>query len=272
MPELPEVETVRRSLMPLIVGKKVEGIDILNETVVATGNLQDLCSLRINDIDRRGKYLKIYFEQDLVLVIHLRMTGRLLWQDPPEPLAKHSHVVFHIEGGAQLVFADVRRFGRMWLVHRDKLDSVSGLCTLAPEPLEEAFSAEVLQANIYRHKKALIKAVLLDQTVVAGLGNIYVDEVLFAAHINPMRLAGTLSVSEVSILAGVMKAILTNAIEKRGTTFRDYVDGNNKHGSYQNFLKVFQKVGEKCPVCGTIIEKTKVGGRSTFFCPNCQVK
>ena len=170
------------------------------------------------------------------------------------------------------MFADVRRFGRLWLVPQSGLKEISGLCKLALEPLDEGFSSENLQQNLQRHKKAPIKAVLLDQTVVAGLGNIYVDEVLFAAKLNPMRLTGNLTESEIAVLAEVMPQILAYAIEKRGTTFRDYVDGNNQSGTYQDFLKVFHKEGEKCSVCGTVILKTKVGGRSTFYCPNCQPK
>jgi formamidopyrimidine-DNA glycosylase len=272
MPELPEVETVRRSLLPLIVGQKPRRIEIFNESVVACGDLADLLGLEIMDIGRRGKYLIIYFEKELTLVVHLRMTGRLLWREQPLPLPKHSHVVFRMEQGGELVFADVRRFGRLWLVPQSGLKEISGLCKLALEPLDEGFSSENLQQNLQRHKKAPIKAVLLDQTVVAGLGNIYVDEVLFAAKLNPMRLTGNLTESEIAVLAEVMPQILAYAIEKRGTTFRDYVDGNNQSGTYQDFLKVFHKEGEKCSVCGTVILKTKVGGRSTFYCPNCQPK
>ena len=276
MPELPEVETIRRSLLPILTGKKIKKVEILNPVVIESQNPQafiELAGAEITDINRRGKYLLFAIEQQqqsLIMVAHMRMTGKLLYDSKIRDLAKHEHVRFIFDDDSQLAFEDVRRFGRLWLVDKDALGDVGGLNTLALEPLDDDFTVEYLSENLKHKKKSTVKGTLLDQHIVAGLGNIYVDEVLYAAGVHPERKTATLTAKEIADLVAAMKRILNTAIENRGTTFRDYVDGNNEKGDMQNFLQIFLKEGEPCPKCGAVIERIKVVGRSSYFCPRCQ--
>ena len=276
MPELPEVETIRRSLLPILTGKRIKNVEILNPVVIESQNPQafiELAGAEITDINRRGKYLLFAIEhqqQSLIMVAHMRMTGKLLYDSKIRDLAKHEHVRFIFDDDSQLAFEDVRRFGRLWLVDKDALGDVGGLNTLALEPLDDDFTVEYLSENLKHKKKSTVKGTLLDQHIVAGLGNIYVDEVLYAAGVHPERKTATLTAKEIADLVAAMKRILNTAIENRGTTFRDYVDGNNEKGDMQNFLQIFLKEGEPCPKCGAVIERIKVVGRSSYFCPSCQ--
>lgn len=278
MPELPEVETIRQSLLPVLLGQEIQQVFIYQPVVLASQNIEEFLALTgfiIVDIKRRGKYLIFYLqkgEERFCLVAHMRMTGKLLWHTQPQPLEKHSHVEFRFVAGGQLIFQDVRRFGRLWLVKPAELNCVSGLRDLALEPLDIAFTLEYWQEKLSRHPKAMIKAVLLDQHVVAGLGNIYADEVLFAAKVHPQRPAGTLTKGEQKDLWQAMQDVLQQAIALRGTSFRDYVDGNQEKGSYQDFLQCFMREGKPCPRCGALIQRMKVVGRSSYFCPHCQQK
>lgn len=276
MPELPEVETIRRSLLPILVGRKIKQVEIFNDVVIESGNPEAFVALagaEVADINRRGKYLLFDIVQGgqlLVIVAHMRMTGKLLFDSAVRPVAKHEHVRFLFDDGSQLAFEDMRRFGRLWLVKPEEIPNVSGLNTLALEPLDDGFTVEYLMEKLQRKQRSNAKGTLLDQHIVAGLGNIYVDEVLFAAGVHPERKVSTLTHDEICDLVAAMKRILSTAIENRGTTFRDYVDGNNEKGDMQNFLQVFQREGEPCPRCGAIIKRIKVVGRSSFFCPECQ--
>lgn len=275
MPELPEVETVRRSLLDTLLNKQITKVEIFKPRILALGDeqaFQGLCQKEIREIDRRGKYLIFNLTDDKVWVVHLRMTGKLLYHQAPKELQKHDHARFSFNDGSELVYNDTRAFGRFWLTEAGNIQQISGLNSLGLEPIDEAFSVEYWQNRIKRRPKAMVKAVLLDQTVVAGLGNIYADEVLFRAKIHPERQIHTLTEEENQRLADAMSDILRTAIANRGTTFRDYVDGNNERGGFQDFLQVFQKKGECCPNCGTTIERIKVAGRSSYFCPSCQTK
>lgn len=273
MPELPEVETVRRSLLRVLPHKKISSVDIITPSIIALGDAAAFAALagaEIADIGRRGKYLLLNLADGRSCVVHLRMTGKLLYREHPAALQKHDHARFAFVDGSELVYNDTRRFGRFWLCADGDTSQVSGLSTLGAEPLDDDFSVEYWQQQTVRRKNARIKAVLLDQRVVAGLGNIYADEVLFRAGVHPERKVGSLTREENMRLAEAMRDILRDAIRMRGTTFRDYVDGNNQRGSYQELLQVFQKAGEKCPRCGAVIERIKVAGRSSCFCPECQ--
>ncbi|MGI5825696.1 MAG: DNA-formamidopyrimidine glycosylase [Bacillota bacterium] len=276
MPELPEVETLRRSLVPLVAGKIIKTVEVYNPVVIESGNPEDFIALQgaeITDIGRRGKYLLFTIIKDdekLVMVAHMRMTGKLLFDNNVRENAKHEHVKFIFVGGSQLAFEDVRRFGRLWLVKQSDIFRVGGLNTLALEPLDDDFNVAYFEDKICRKKKSTVKGTLLDQHIVAGLGNIYVDEVLYAAGVHPERRVSSLTHEENCRLVKAMKDILQRAIENRGTTFRDYVDANNEKGGMQNLLKVFQHEGEPCPQCGAVIERIKVVGRSSYFCPCCQ--
>lgn len=275
MPELPEVETVRRSLTDLVLHKEIKAVEIFKPAILALGDeaaYAGLVGYELAEIGRRGKYLlfKLNEPADLLWVVHLRMTGKLLYHQQPEPLQKHDHARLQFADGSELVYNDTRAFGRFWLTQ--DAEQVSGLNSLGLEPLDAEFSAAYWQEKIKRRPKTQVKVALLDQTVVAGLGNIYADEVLFQAGVHPERPLGTLTDEENQRLAQAMREILQASIEQRGTTFRDYVDGNNQKGGYQEFLRVFQKLNQPCPNCGQQIQRIKVAGRSSYFCPHCQLK
>lgn len=273
MPELPEVETIRRSLEPCLAGLSITGINPLYPSALlpdAGMFSQVLPGLEIRRLCRRGKYLIVDLSGDWSLVIHLRMTGKLLWKPAPQPPALHTHVILSLSDGSELHFQDVRRFGRWRLVETAELCRVPGLCTLGPEPIDGDFSPQVFNAQLARRQKGKLKALLLDQTVVAGLGNIYVDEALFLAGLHPLRTAGSLSPEETAALAGACRQALDTGIRHRGTTLRDYLDGREQQGDMQNFLQVFGREGEPCPRCGAEIRRIRVAGRSSYFCPACQ--
>lgn len=271
MPELPEVETVRRSLLPVLKGQTINKVDIFSPVVTLpdAAIFQQLIGRTVKDIQRRGKYLIVLFDAGAPLTVHLRMTGKLLWRQPEEPIAKHTHVIFTYACHKQLRFVDVRRFGRLWL---GDPNTIPGLATLGKEPIAPDFSPEVLAQALSHHQKGKIKAVILDQTVVAGLGNIYADEALFAAAIHPETPAGALLSQDIQNLAYSMTFVLEEGIKYRGTSIRDYVDGQGEKGENQLRLQVFQREGQPCPCCGTPIRRTRVAGRSSYFCPACQKK
>lgn len=270
MPELPEVETVRRSLAEVLPNRRISAVQVVKPQIVALGDMEALCGQEFAEFGRRGKYLIFTMSGGTRLVVHLRMTGKLLYHAEVLPPNKHDHIRLTFADGSELVYNDVRAFGRIWLTDESGLAEIIGLATLGLEPIDENFSAAYWRERVGKRPKAMVKAALLDQRVVAGLGNIYADEVLFRAAIHPERPVGTLTAEEDERLVAAMRHILTEAIEMRGTTFRDYVDGNNQKGGYQNLLKVFQKNGLPCPVCGTPIERVRVSGRGTHFCPRCQ--
>lgn len=279
MPELPEVETVRRSLEPLVPHKQITAVEIFKPSLLALGDEAAFAALvgaEIGEINRRGKYLlfSVQTAEPLCWVVHLRMTGKLLYRPQALPLEKHDLARLTFADGSELVYNDMRGFGRFWLTQDgpEGLAQVSGLNSLGLEPLDADFSVEYWQEKIKRRPRAMVKAALLDQTVVAGLGNIYADEVLFQAQVHPERPLGSLTESENQRLTQAMREILQASIEQRGTTFRDYVDGNNEKGGYQESLRVFQKKGQPCPNCQGEIQRIKVAGRSSYFCPHCQVK
>ncbi|NPV74285.1 MAG: DNA-formamidopyrimidine glycosylase [Pelotomaculum sp.] len=273
MPELPEVETVRRTLQAKLPGLKITGVEVLLPKVIRSPDLSEfkekIADRKILNVGRRGKYLLINLSGGYTLAVHLRMTGRLVYCAGDAPPARHTHVIFNLSNGCQLHFADMRQFGRIWLVPTDALDSLKGIKELGVEPLEELFTREFLKKEL-RRRHARIKPLLLDQTFIAGLGNIYTDEALHRARINPERLATTLTPREITRLYHAIRDVLQEGIENRGTTVRDFIDGNGQAGNYQEFLQVYNREGKPCPRCGDKIAKKKVGGRSSYYCPTCQ--
>jgi len=273
MPELPEVETVKRTLDKKITGLTITGVDISMPKIIREPTPEEfstqITGCRITRLGRRGKYLLLYLTGDNILIIHLRMTGRLVYTEQCEPPAKHTHVVFSLSDGNQLRFIDMRQFGRLQLAPVQALNQVKGLKDLGPEPLERQFSRDYLRRELKR-KRVRIKSLLLDQTFIAGLGNIYADEALHRARLNPKCIANSLSPREVANLYHSIIEVLQEGIENRGTTFRDYVDGDGRKGNYQELLRVYNREGCPCPQCGTAIVRIKVGGRSSYFCPTCQ--
>jgi formamidopyrimidine-DNA glycosylase len=275
MPELPEVETVRRTLLPYVQGQRITGVVLHKPEQVRYPDYKvfalEVVGAHMEGVDRRGKYLIFRLSGDRQLICHLRMSGRLIAVAPAEPLAKHTHVVFTLGSGKELRYQDQRTFGGFHLVGPDRAGLPAGLRDLGPEPFDPAFTPAYLAERL-AGRRTTIKAMLLDQTVVAGLGNIYADEALHASGLHPARPAGSLRPDEVERLHGRILAILQDAIARRGTTFSLYFDGENRQGDYYSELQVFDRAGEPCPTCGTEIQKTRVAGRGTHFCPRCQPK
>ncbi|MBU3851789.1 MAG: DNA-formamidopyrimidine glycosylase [Candidatus Paralactobacillus gallistercoris] len=274
MPELPEVETVRRGLNRLVIGKTIQAINILWDKTVVDSHTEfkkRLIGRTIKRVDRRGKYLLFRLNDNLTLVSHLRMEGHYqLVQKVDEPFIKHTCVTFTFTDGTQLRYIDSRKFGRMNLIATDREDSFRGLAKLGPEPLSDNFDVPDFARALRRHHKP-IKTTLLDQTAVAGLGNIYVDETLWMSYIHPLQPADTLTDAEIKLLHDNIITELKLAIAKGGTTFHSFIGADGKQGEFQNDLHVYNHAGEPCERCGTTIIKIKVNQRGTSFCPHCQV-
>ncbi len=272
MPELPEVETVKETLKRQILDKTIASIDVYYERIVRNLSAKTFISVLIGqkllDIRRRGKYLFFHFDKD-ILVIHLRMEGKFFVKKINDPVDKHEHIIFHFTDGTDLRYHDVRKFGTMEIIHHGEELSAQGVSKLGFEPFDAGFTFDYLKTKIAPSKRP-IKSILLDQTVIAGLGNIYVDEVLFLSKIDPRRLGNSITESELDSISVFSKRVLTKAIELGGSTIRSYVSSLGITGRFQNELKVHTKEGEPCLECGTLIKKTKVGGRGTYYCPTCQ--
>ncbi len=274
MPELPEVETIRRSLENKLKGLVINHVDVFLEKIIKEPtDINEFKNLikgkKIEALSRRGKYLILKISDSYVLVMHLRMTGRLLYVAEYEDITKHTHVIFYLNNGYHLRFIDIRQFGTIYLLEEKNLDTIKGLASLGPEPLSDDFTVEVLKEKLKRKSKK-IKQVLLDQDVVAGLGNIYADEVLFEAQILPNRAANSLNDEELNRLHTSIIKVIKEAICNRGTSFRDYVDGEGEKGEHQNHLKVYQRDSTPCSRCQCQIKKEKIAGRSSHYCPGCQ--
>jgi len=265
MPELPEVETIRRELVPWVVGQRFVGVDVLDLTLLGAVSAEEfsraLLDRRVESLERRGKYL-IFHLGGKALVMHFRMTGALLLN--PEQNERYVRAVFHLSSGARLAFVDRRRLGVAWMEGADALS-----LKLGPEPLDDAFTAAVLMNSLKAHHIP-IKAALLDQTVVAGIGNMYADEALFAAGIHPLRMADSLSDTEAQVLFESVRRVLLTAIGSKGASVDTYIRPSGQRGNAQSCFKVAHRRGEPCPTCGTIIERVPVRSRGTCFCPRCQ--
>ncbi|WP_374711903.1 bifunctional DNA-formamidopyrimidine glycosylase/DNA-(apurinic or apyrimidinic site) lyase [Symbiobacterium terraclitae] len=272
MPELPEVETVRRTLYPRVVGRRIERVEVLTRRQIyypdADTFVAELEGATFTDIGRRGKYL-LFSLGPALLVAHLRMSGHLYVTEPGRSRTKHLHVVFHLDDGMELRYDDQRKFGGFHLLGPDRQGMPPGLANLGPEPLSDEFTPEALAAAL-AGRRTPVKAALLNQALVAGLGNIYADEALFCARIHPARQAASLAPDEVVRLHGCIRRVLTAAVEKRGTTFSLYRDGEGNEGDMYDELQVFDRTGQPCPICATPIVKVVVAQRGTHFCPRCQ--
>ena len=271
MPELPEVETIRRDLLPAVRGRVITSAWVSENAprlvqLIAPAEFERLLpGHRIEDVSRRGKYLIFNLDRAMLWVVHLRMTGRLRHSDAecePDPYLRAK---FSLDDGTWLCFNDVRKFGMMWLVDDWALVHSS----LGPEPLDEEFETAAF-ASLLKRRAAPIKSLLLDQTVLAGIGNIYADEALFAAGIDPRKPANKVTRPKAARLHDAIIAVLHEALGDRGSSFRDYVDGRGNEGRHQLKVKVYQRTDQPCYTCGTPIRRVVVGGRSTHFCPKCQ--
>ncbi len=273
MPELPEVETVRRGLSDLVTGKKIASLQVTVPKMVKTDF--DLFQLllpgqTIYSVDRRGKYLLFYFEND-VLISHLRMEGKYLLFEGAVPENKHFHFFFTFTDGSTLVYQDVRKFGTFDFLPQNALENFFLSRKIGPEPTETDFKLKDFEAALLLSQKP-IKPNLLEQKLVAGLGNIYVDEVLFAAKVHPARKSCHLKKAEMKRIHDETIRILKFAIEKGGSTIRTYQNTLGMDGSMQDYLQVYGQTDKPCPRCGTAIEKIQFAGRGTHFCPKCQKK
>lgn len=273
MPELPEVEVVRRGLNQTIAHSTISHVDVFWSRMItppfSSEKFKDvLAGETIHTVERRGKYL-IFLLDNWAMVSHLRMEGKYEVVDSKEDYKKHTHVVFHLSDGRDLRYLDVRKFGRFSLVPIDKQDDYEPFKKLGPEPTAESFRFSDFKQRLSRTSRA-IKTVILDQHVVAGVGNIYADESLFEAGVNPQKPANELNEKESRQLHQAIIAVIGRAVSAGGSTIRTYKNSFGEEGHFQIYLNVYGKKNQACPRCGTPIEKIKVGQRGTHFCPNCQ--
>ncbi|MGE0679832.1 MAG: bifunctional DNA-formamidopyrimidine glycosylase/DNA-(apurinic or apyrimidinic site) lyase [Candidatus Binatia bacterium] len=270
MPELPEVETVRRSLERLVTGASITKVDVREPRLrkpVAPDFARALTGRIIQAVGRRGKYLNIRLDNNLMWLVHLGMTGQLIVSDPHVPLRTHDHVVIAFGDGRCLRYNDTRRFGLMLVGSEEKIEQQMAL---GVEPLSPAFSASYLTEKVQRTQRA-IKDVLMDQRVIAGVGNIYASELLLRAGVQPARIAATLDQPAVERIVKATKAVLKEAIQHRGSSISDYLDGEGQRGGFQERFRVYDREGQPCRLCKTPIQRITRGGRSAFFCPTCQI-
>jgi formamidopyrimidine-DNA glycosylase len=274
VPELPEVETIRRRLAPLLEGRRFEHVEIADPRLTRPHDpfeiARELEGERVTAVDRRGKYLIVRFESGRALLVHLRMTGSLrhapegtLLDDP------HRRAVVKLDDDSDVAYRDVRRFGTWLLLEPSEVDSYLE-SRVGPEPLAASYRARHL-ADRLAGRRAPIKAALLDQRTLAGVGNIYADEALWRASVHPLTPAAELTSDEVKAVHGAVRAVLQAGIRRQGSTLRDYQLPDGTSGTAQDRFKVYGRAGSPCARCGTPIDKIRVAGRGTWYCPGCQV-
>lgn len=273
MPELPEVETMKRILEPQVRERKITELVVHRPEVLAHPTqvlFQDrVVGTVFTGMGRRGKYLLFYLSNHAVITLHLRMTGQILVTPQDFPEEKHTHVIFKLDNGSELRFIDTRRFGRLWLINENEKDTFTGIHKLGLEPFDPECNADYLIQALGKRRKT-VKVCLLDQTVVAGIGNIYSDEILHASKIHPGRPANSLTYEEWCVLAETISAVLETMIEKNHMTPDEYLAGLGK--AYRNTpsFQVYGRKEQACFSCGTLLERMVIGGRSSCYCPECQ--
>ena len=272
MPELPEVETVRRGLIQKVKGKKIINCKVLWDGIIAYPDketfIKEITNQTINDIERRGKFL-LFILDDYCLTSHLRMEGKYFIKKPTEPLSKHDHVIFTLDNDQELRYNDTRKFGKMHLTKKDELNK-SPISKLGKEPWDKDLDIKYLKEKLQR--KLPIKTLLLDQSIITGIGNIYADEILFLSKINPETKGIDLTNKNLQSIIDNTKTILEKAIEMGGTTIHTYTAVDGITGRFQQELLVHGKKDLPCPNCKTKIIKTVVNTRGTYYCPKCQKK
>lgn len=272
MPEKPEVITVTKKLEKRLLNKKITDCHVYYESIIDYPSSKEFINRiknqTMNSFSTRGKWIVIELDTDYLLV-HLRMEGKFFFRDKNVPLEKHHHVVFTIDDKEELHFQDVRKFGRMKLIPKEEINNMPPFTELGLEPWDKKLTSLYLKEK-FKNKNIPIKTALLDQSIITGIGNIYDDEVLFLSKINPLRKAKDVTDKELKSIIDNTIITLDKAIKEGGTTIRNYTSEEGVTGLFQNSLLVHTKVGLPCPNCGTIIEKIKVGGRGTYYCPKCQ--
>jgi len=272
MPELPEIEQVRKTLTPHILNKIIKRVEIRLPRMIKHPSPEAFAEILvgqcIRDLKRRGKYLTFEFGTNIKLIAHLRMTGALIVTEDDAPEPEYAKIKFELTGGKTLWFCDIRTFGTLHLVINDDV-RLTGFDNLGPEPGTKELNVSYLQ-EILKKRKASIKGIILDQEVIAGLGNIYADEALAVAGILPQRSGDSLNEKEVEKLIKAVNKVIKQGIKNHGTTFRNYKDGDGNQGRNQDYLLVYGRKGKPCKKCGTELVGTKVAGRGTTYCPECQ--
>lgn len=273
MPEMPEVEQVRKSLEPHIKGKQICRVEIfLPRMILRPAPAEFIAGTEgraITGVTRRGKYLLLELDREGVILTHLRMTGALLITVGKAPAPAYAKIHFTLTGATHLWFTDIRTFGTMSLLSKDTLYLDRGYAALGPEPLSEDFTPEYLR-SVLRQSHRAVKSLLLDQRKIAGLGNIYADEALAAAGIRPTRFSDRLTGKETLALYEAVDQVIAQGMKNRGTTFRNYQDANGEMGNNKDHLLVYGRKGRPCLTCGNPLKQVKVGGRSSVYCPYCQ--
>jgi formamidopyrimidine-DNA glycosylase len=266
MPELPEVETIKNELLPYVLGRTIQSVEIYWDGMVKYPPVGEFCAQvvgqKITGLTRRGKYLFFHLSGGAVLVMHMKMTGSLL-VNPSD--TRFTRAVLHLDGGIEVHFWDPRKFGKMWL----EKDTGVVIKQLGPEPLDADFTPEVL-AGILHERKAPVKAVILDQARIAGIGNMYADEALFLAKIHPIKPAGSLTKAEIKRLHAAIRSVLLKALNLKGASIRNYIRPDGAPGTAHDEFNVAHGTGKNCPRCGSPIQRLVVRGRGTYICPKCQ--
>jgi formamidopyrimidine-DNA glycosylase len=272
MPELPEVETVCRSLRPHLLGRVIRRVLVLEPRLRVPVNktaLQSLAGKRIDKISRIAKYILFHLSEDSAWLFHLGMSGKLICVNPSVARQKHDHIIVELDGGLELRYHDPRRFGLSLVAKKDRLIELPQLRHVGLDPFDPALSGEYL-FSFTRASERRIRDLLLDQQIVAGLGNIYANEILALTGIKPSTRAHRLTRKQVSAIAAAIPSLLSDAIRWCGTSFSDYRDADDKSGEFQNHLRVYDRAGEKCRICPSAIKRVPIGNRSAFYCPTCQ--
>ena len=272
MPELPEVETVKETLKRQVLNKTICNVQVYYDSLIEYPSVdvfkKNIIGQTIVDIKRRGKWL-VFVLNDYYLLSHLRMEGKYLIRDINDAVMKHEHISFIFTDDTELRYKDTRKFGRMHLIEKSLINDVGPLKDLGLEPWDKSLNKKYL-FDKYKSKRLPIKTVLLDQSIIVGIGNIYADEILFLSHISPLKRCSELLDSELDSIINNTQYILSEAIKGGGTTIRSYTSSEGVHGRFQQNLLVHNKENEACPNCGNSVIKIKVGGRGTYYCPNCQ--
>lgn len=271
MPELPEVETIVRELCQTAVGKKFWSVDG-KEPYVFLPSLKSmkegLVGLRIQDVTRRGKFIVFVLDRHMRLVIHLRMSGRLMWKKLYKK-EKHVRAVFQFSDATALYFCDARKFGRIWFAHKDDIDEFSGMWRLGREPVDPSFTLDEF-LKLFEHKRGILKNTLLRQDLLAGVGNIYADESCFRSGLDPRSRLESLTSEDYKRLYEAVRHCLGEGIQHCGVSMTDFVGTRGELGKHQKYLKIYGRKDDPCYTCGTIVKKMVVAGRGTFYCDHCQ--